>query len=175
MSAEHNQGWMSFVFSLMVALDKLNPRLLQFLLRGTWMSKPNFIAIHPIVVKIFQSGLKWRTDQHCLAASTANTQLCHLWTAACPDGSRVWCWPEVVVTVENGTVCKQRSVVVVHSVLWRSFLWLSFKATLLQGALWGQTGLLCGDFGLENLQPGGLDPDLVLDHPDQTEDSAAAQ
>ncbi len=27
------------------------------------MSKPNFMAMHPIVVEIFQSGPKWWTDQ----------------------------------------------------------------------------------------------------------------
>lgn len=29
------------------------------------MSMPNSMAIHPIVVEILQSGLKWWTDQHC--------------------------------------------------------------------------------------------------------------
>ena len=80
-----------------------------------------------------------------------------------------------MVTVEDGTVGEQQSVVVVHSVLWRSSLWPSSEATLLQEALWGQAGLLCGHSAPENLQPGGLDPDPVLDHPDQTGDSAAAQ
>lgn len=80
-----------------------------------------------------------------------------------------------MVTVQNGTVCKQECVVVVHRVLWRSFLWSPSEATLLQGALRGQTGLLSGHSAPENLQSVGLDPDPVLDDPDQPDNSAAGQ
>ncbi len=38
---------------------------LQFILRGTWMSEPNFRKIHPIVAEIFQSGPKWLTNWRC--------------------------------------------------------------------------------------------------------------
>lgn len=80
-----------------------------------------------------------------------------------------------MVTVEDGTVCKQQRVVVVHSVLWRSFLWPSSEATFLQETSWGQASLLCGYSTPKNLQPGGLDPNPLLDRPDQTENSTAAQ
>lgn len=82
---------------------------------------------------------------------------------------------EVVVTVEDGTVGERQAVVVEHGVLWRSFLRASSEAALLQGALRGQAGLLRGHPAPENLQPGGLHPDPVLDDPDQTENSAAAR
>ncbi len=36
-----------------------SPKFSQFILSGTWMSVPNFTAIHSIVVEIFQSGQKW--------------------------------------------------------------------------------------------------------------------
>ncbi len=45
-------------------------KLFEFILRGTWLCEPNFIAIHPIVVEIFKSGQKlvdWRTGWSSIA------------------------------------------------------------------------------------------------------------
>ncbi len=51
---------------------KGSPKLLQFILWGPWMSEPNFIAIHPVVVEIglFQSRPKWWTDQQTIPRAT---------------------------------------------------------------------------------------------------------
>lgn len=89
--------------------------------------------------------------------------------------SRVWLRLEVVVTVEDRTVSKRQPVVVEHGGLCRSFLCSSFEATLLQRARWGQPHILHGLPAPENLQSGALDPDPILDHPDQTVNFAAAQ
>jgi len=91
------------------------------------------------------------------------------------SGGRVWFWPEVVITVEDWTVCKQQCVVVVHRGLCGTFLRPSFEATHLQAALWRQACRLCGDPAPENLHLGSLDPDAVLDGPDEAENSAAAR
>ncbi len=52
---------------LMMALEV---KLLKFILKVIFMSVPNFMAIHVIIVQIFQSGTKWCTDsptkQHSL-------------------------------------------------------------------------------------------------------------
>lgn len=133
-----------------------------------------------IVFDISLSGSKWWTNwlfcpfMHVAHLVKTQSDLCRLSTVFSPPGSRFWFRPEVVITVEERTVCKQRPVVVVHSLLCRTFLWPSFKAALLQAALWGQTGLLCGKPPSENLQPGGLDPDPVLDDPDQAENLGPA-
>ena len=38
------------------------PKSVGFILWGTWMVVPNFMAIPPIFVEIFQSGIKWWTS-----------------------------------------------------------------------------------------------------------------
>lgn len=74
---------------------------------------------------------------------------------------------EVVVAVEERAVGERRSVVVVHRVLRGTVLWASSEATLLQGAVRGQAGLLRALPALEHLQPAGLDPHPLQDDPGQ--------
>lgn len=118
--------------------------------------------------------LKLRCITKLVSAVGAGTskQLCNSQT---PIRCRVLIRPNVVVVVEDGTVCKWQSVVIIHGGLWRTLLWPSFEAALLQRALQGQAGLLCWHSATENLQARGLDPSSVLDHTHQTKNCAVAQ
>ncbi len=64
---------------------RVSPVSVGFILWGPWTSARNFMAIHPVDVKIFQSGPKWltdkQTDQHCRPlklATMANAKRRHI-------------------------------------------------------------------------------------------------
>lgn len=48
-----------------------SPKSVGFILRGPWMAVQKFIAIHPQLVEIFQSGPKWWSQWHCHTFSHA--------------------------------------------------------------------------------------------------------